>query len=61
MGPGTATDGGNTRSAADPLAISDIETCMDVLEAMLADDKSRVAWLIGFLVGSSLEREGAPS
>lgn len=58
--PQAVADGGGAGRTADTLLSSDIETCIEVLETLLADDKSRVAWLMGFLVGSSVAGHRAP-
>jgi len=34
-----------------------MKTCMDVMETLLADDRGRAAWLVGFMIGSSLKDE----
>jgi hypothetical protein len=47
--------------AARLIATSDVETCVDVLEALLSDDRGRTAWLMGFLVGSALREDSAPA
>jgi len=47
--------------AANLIASADVETCVEVLEALLSDDRGRTAWLMGFLVGSAMREESDPA
>ena len=49
--------GATLSSGQRPISPGDVQTCMDVLDALLSDDRSRTAWLVGFLVGSALREE----
>jgi hypothetical protein len=43
------------------LDVEDVVRCVEVLERLLRDDETRTAWIVGFLVGSSVAGLSLPS
>jgi len=59
----TMSEAGRARSARprlrvagkdDDVTLRDVEVCTEVLTRLLSSESNRVAWLMGFLVGSQL-------
>jgi hypothetical protein len=42
----------------DEVSMHDVEVCTEVLTRLLSSESNRVAWLMGFLVGSQLGATG---